>query len=196
MQELFKALSAFQKEVVNPTKDATNPHFKSNYVKIDGIIEAVKEPLSKHGLSYTQIFRVSEGVTYLVTRLNHVSGDFIESELPIQPDKSNIQGFGAAVTYLRRYSLESICGIAGEDDDDGEKAVKSNANVANKGQVKEAQKATAAQVNYLNNLLEQKYGDAIPAPIAAAVKGIAKTSASKKIEELEKELGIEKKNKK
>jgi len=42
--------------------------------------------------------------------------------------KQDPQGFGSALTYLRRYSLSAICGLYA-DDDDGNRA-SSNAEVA------------------------------------------------------------------
>ena len=37
--------------------------------------------------------------------------------------KMDSQGIGAAITYLRRYSLSAIVGVVCDDDDDGETAV-------------------------------------------------------------------------
>jgi hypothetical protein len=59
------------------------------------------------------------GVT---TLLGHSSGQWIESTFHVEPARFDAQGAGSAVTYLRRYSLMSILGIAAEDDD-GEGAV-------------------------------------------------------------------------
>lgn len=125
MNEIAKALVKFQKEVKNPVKDATNPHFKSKYVKLDGLLEVIKEPLANNGLCLLQRFENIDSVTNLTTVLLHESGELISSSIPISPDKSNIQGVGSAITYLRRYSIEVLCGICGTDDDDGNESVMS-----------------------------------------------------------------------
>ena len=111
MQEITKALVRFQGLVKNPQKNSKNPHFRSSYINLDGLLEAVKPELTECGLVLIQTFEIVDGITGLKTRLLHTSGESIDSFIPITPDKANIQGFGSCVTYLRRYSLESICGI-------------------------------------------------------------------------------------
>ena len=105
----------------NPVKNSTNPHFKNNYINLDGLLDAIKKPLSDNDLFFTQVMIEENEKAYLKTTLYHVSGESIESKIRIQPDKNNCQGLGSALTYLRRYSLEAICGIAGTNDDDGDR---------------------------------------------------------------------------
>lgn len=117
--ELFKALSAFQKEVKQPKKDADNPFFKSKYVPLENVVEVIHEAASKHGLSeitYPAQNDTSVGVGVIIT---HSSGQYVK--LPpvlLKPDKNTPQGIGAAITYARRYALSSAFGIASETDDD------------------------------------------------------------------------------
>jgi len=127
-KELNKALLKFQKEVKNPSKNAKNPHFRSNYINLDGLLEAVKPALDAAGLFLSQIFITEDGQTYLMTSLMHSSGESIDSKIPVSPEKASMQGLGSAITYLRRYSIESICGICGSDDDDGNAAVNTGYN--------------------------------------------------------------------
>jgi len=63
----------------------------------------------------------SIGNSSLTTRLQHVSGEFIESEIELLVDKNNMQGLGSAITYARRYSLAAMLNIS-QADDDGNKA--------------------------------------------------------------------------
>jgi hypothetical protein len=58
----------------------------------------------------------------MVTTLAHTSGQWVKSYLPLNPDKNNSQGMGAAITYLRRYALSAIVGVVCDEDDDGETA--------------------------------------------------------------------------
>jgi hypothetical protein len=59
----------------------------------------------------------------MVTTLAHTSGQWMKSYLPLNPSKNDSQGMGAAITYLRRYSLSAIVGVVCDEDDDGETAV-------------------------------------------------------------------------
>jgi hypothetical protein len=57
-----------------------------------------------------------------VNRLMHVSGEWLEEECLLPLDKNNAQGAGSAVTYARRYSLQSIAGVVADEDDDANAA--------------------------------------------------------------------------
>jgi len=104
-------------------KSATNPHFKSKYVALDGVIDAVAAPLRAEGIAIVQMTDVVDAQTILVTRLIHESGEWIGSRYPVHPVKADPQGEGSALTYARRYALMALVGIAPEDDD-GNAAVK------------------------------------------------------------------------
>lgn len=120
---LAKALSAFQGEVKQPLKDKANPFFKSKYVPLENVVEAVTETASKHGLSFIQ-YPLNDGERVGVTTLlMHESGEWIESE-PIfaKPQKNDPQGVGSTITYLKRYSLSAIFGITSDEDDDANSA--------------------------------------------------------------------------
>lgn len=122
--ELAKALSKFQGEVKQPKKDKTNPHFKSNFVSLDGVVAAITETASKYGLSFVQ-FPINNGEQVGVyTVIMHDSGEWIQSE-PVFTNlqKKDPQGVGAALTYMRRYSLSAVFGITSEIDDDAEGAM-------------------------------------------------------------------------
>jgi len=53
----------------------------------------------------------------VITRLMHTSGQWIESTLWLPVGKADAQGVGAAITYARRYALQSILGVPAADDD-------------------------------------------------------------------------------
>ena len=114
-------LAKAQAEIENPTKDAVNPHFRSKYATLDAGLNIVRSVLSKHGISITQPTRVENGVLMVDTRLAY-QGQWIASEYPVCPFLVKQQEMGSALTYSRRYSLFSLVGIAGEEDDDGNAA--------------------------------------------------------------------------
>lgn len=121
INELARALANFQAEVKDPTKDKDNPFFKSKYVALDGVLQAVRPVLSKNGLSVMQLPNSDTDKVSVITLLMHDSGQFIESEpFTVPLVKKDAQAVGSALTYARRYSLSAILGIAWDEDDDAE----------------------------------------------------------------------------
>lgn len=121
--ELAKALAAFHLEVKQPLKDKANPFFKSKYVPLENVVEAITDIAPKHGLSFMQYPINQENKVGIVTILIHSSGEYIETE-PIfaQPSKNDPQATGSVITYLKRYSLSAVFGITSDEDDDGNSA--------------------------------------------------------------------------
>lgn len=119
--KFWESFRKAQGAMKDPVKDATNPHFKSKFVTLKGVLDAVREPLHKNGISIVQTL---DGAN-VVTILRHDDGGGVESRIPVICAKANDpQAFGSALTYARRYAIAAICGIApADDDDDGEGAV-------------------------------------------------------------------------
>lgn len=124
ISEINKALAEFRKEVKQPLKDANNPFFKSKYVPLENVVEAIDDVAPKHGLSFTQ-WPVSDGNgnVGVSTMLLHSSGQYIEYDpVYMKPDKQTPQAIGSAITYSKRYSLSAVFGITSDEDDDGNQA--------------------------------------------------------------------------
>jgi len=121
IENLAKALAIFQSQVENPANTATNPYYKSKYAPLSEVLNVVRPVLSKNGLSILQNQITDEnGKLGVTTLLMHSSGEFIESDIIYAtPEKNTPQGLGSVSTYLRRYQISSVLGIASEDDDDG-----------------------------------------------------------------------------
>lgn len=123
-KELFIALAKAQGEFpASIEQTSTNPHFKSGYATLDDIVRKIRPILARNGLSITQEERMtSRGNVVLHTRL-HFEDQWTEVRAPIRPEKENIQGYGSALSYAKRYSLMSLLMITTSndpDDDDGE----------------------------------------------------------------------------
>lgn len=115
--ELAKALATAQGAMENASKDKLNPHFKSKYADLGSVWDAIREPLSKNGLSVVQLPCTDDGGKVQVTTLlMHASGQWIEATYSLRPTKDDPQGVGSAITYMKRYALAGI-GVAPEDDD-------------------------------------------------------------------------------
>lgn len=115
--ELALALNLAQSQMGGAVKDSANPFFKSSYADLTSVIKAIKQPFADNGLSYTQFPVSVDGRIGVATRLMHVSGQYIESEFALPVVKQDPQAAGSAITYARRYALQSIAGIPTADDD-------------------------------------------------------------------------------
>ena len=115
--ELFAALAKMQGEVENATKGSLNPHFKSKYADLAEVLNTVRPVLAANGLSVIQSPSFDGAVCHVTTTLAHSSGGYITGTMSCVPAKQDGQGVGSSTTYLRRYSLAAVCGIAQEDDD-------------------------------------------------------------------------------
>lgn len=120
--ELATALSKAQGEISNAIKNSANPHFKSRYADLAAIWDVIREPFAKNGLSVIQSFGVQfleKGGAVVTTKtlLMHSSGQWFRDEFPLRVAKDDPQAIGSATTYGRRYTLQAIGGVAGEDDD-------------------------------------------------------------------------------
>jgi hypothetical protein len=117
MKELLKSLHKAKTEIGKVTKNATNPHFKQSYADINALIETVEPILLNNGLLLLQTIKdgKQKSVIYHVE-----SGENIESEIDL-PTSGTAQAMGSAITYYRRYTLQSLLTLQAEDDD-GHKA--------------------------------------------------------------------------
>lgn len=128
--ELYKALAKFHTLPISIDKKGTNPMFKSKYAKLEDVLAAIKEPLKKAGLIFTQ---VPVGQCGLVTRVIHPeSGQWLEGYYQMKPDKETPQGYGSVLTYQKRYALVSTFGLNVDDDDDANGAMATTTQPVNK----------------------------------------------------------------
>jgi hypothetical protein len=118
IEKLAEALLRAQQEIRFAAKDSKNPHFKNNYADLESVIDAVKGPLNDNGIVFLQSPSPSDdGKLHLTTRLMHRSGQWMEDTAVAPLPKQDPQGFGSALTYLRRYSLSAVTGLYQSDDD-------------------------------------------------------------------------------
>ena len=115
--ELASALNKAQSEMSGAKKTAKNPFFKSNYANLEEVIHCIKEPFADNGLSFMQFPITTDGFAGVETIILHSSGEWVSNEFMLKCSKNDPQGMGSAITYARRYGLQSACGIPSEDDD-------------------------------------------------------------------------------
>lgn len=122
IDQLATALVKCQSEMNSALKGSVNPQFKSKYADLSSVWDAIREPLTKNGLSVVQTIDIVDSKTVLISILMHISGQWIRSCLPIKTDKDTCQGWGSGITYARRYALAALVGCV-QDDDDGNGAM-------------------------------------------------------------------------
>lgn len=128
IEQLVEALALAQGEIKSPTRNRSvsvatrqGGSYSFSYATLDAVIEAVRLPLSKNGLWFTQIMHHNpqENTYILDTRLLHKSGQWLACQNPLLWDgQGGNQQFGSALTFMKRYALSSLLGIAAEEDDD------------------------------------------------------------------------------
>jgi hypothetical protein len=113
MKAIAKKLHAAKLEIGKVSKNATNPHFKSRYTDINALLEAVEPILLKYDLVLLQ--PISDG--YVSTIIVDVeTGEQATSSI-VLPTQLDPQKLGSAITYFRRYTLQSLLALQAEDDD-------------------------------------------------------------------------------
>jgi hypothetical protein len=133
IKELATALNKAQDQMGGAVKSSVNPFFKASYSGLPEVIKAIKQPFCDNGLSYSQFPIFNDKCVGVETILMHSSGEWISSVLMLPMVKQDPQAAGSAITYARRYSLQSIAGIPSEDDDGNhasKPAKKSNIDIA------------------------------------------------------------------
>lgn len=132
MLSFFKALSAVQAEIEAPRKSGNNSHMKYKYTKLVDIHAVIRESFAGHGMWHFDVATLQnvEGspMPHMVvtTYVGHHEGGWISTSLPCPLDSEKgltvVQVMGKVNTYLRRYNLMNLLGLApsddtGEDDD-------------------------------------------------------------------------------
>jgi len=119
---IAKAFVEAQKEFGQVLKTADNPFFKSKYADLASVHDAVIDSLHNHNIALLQKTHECDNGVKIETIFMHESGEQISGGLLFVPaQQQDPQKYGSALTYARRYSLLSACGLPAEDDD-GNKA--------------------------------------------------------------------------
>jgi ERF superfamily len=117
LEALAAALATAQGQMTSAAKDAENPFYKSKYADLHSVWDACRVPLASNGLAVIQCPRADGAFVSVETLLIHRSGQWVRGLLTAEAKDASPQAIGSAVTYLRRYALQSFVGVAPEDDD-------------------------------------------------------------------------------
>jgi hypothetical protein len=131
-KNVYVALAAAQMEMEPVVKSAVNPAFKGEgkpkgtpYADLADVVVATLPALTKNGIAMYQYLTKIDGDRFMVTALVHGETESrIECPVELILGKMDMQGYKSACTYAKRIGLESVTGVAPEDDD-GNAAAKS-----------------------------------------------------------------------
>ena len=118
MKGIATALAKAQANMGKALKQSNNQHFRNKYADLGNVIDACLPALNEAGIALIQPTGEDEHGRYVETILIHgESGEHLSCRVPLVVAKNDMQGYGSAVTYARRYGLMAMAGIAPEDDD-------------------------------------------------------------------------------
>ena len=124
-EALINALSEMENVTANKVVKA---NFTSRYVSLDVLLDAVKAVLKRHGLIIRQSLVSDDGKVGIATSFLHKTGATFDcGRLMVKAENLNPQQVGSALTYIRRQSIQTACGISTDLDDDGSSASRSPA---------------------------------------------------------------------
>jgi hypothetical protein len=146
-KNVYMALAAAQADMGTVKKGSVNPAFKSKYADLADVVATVSPALNAQGIAFYATAIVIEGERYMRTVFAHGASDTqIHCDVPLIVTKNDMQGFKSATTYAKRIGLESLSGVAPEDDD---------ANAAVKAAPVFARKIGRAEMETLDDLLDR-----------------------------------------
>lgn len=121
------AFAAFKAEAVSVIKNklvTDGPLRGKSYAELFAVVDAVTPALSKHGFAHSwKVTKDEKDWIEVTCVLKHVLGHSDSATLGGPPDaggaKSAIQARASTISYLERYTLKAVCGVAerGEDTD-------------------------------------------------------------------------------
>lgn len=146
---IFTALCAAQADMGPVVKGAVNPHFRSKYADLADVMQVAIPALTAHGIAVFHVMeRDEDGKPCMTTILAHgESGTDIRCPVPLIVQKNDMQGMKSATTYAKRIGVESLTGIAPEDDD-GNAAAKAAPKEGNSNAAPKKMSAAEAKRNH------------------------------------------------
>lgn len=149
--KLTEALSKFQGSVQQPklnksvtVKTNGGGSYKFQYADLGACVAAAAPKLQENGLA---VFQTIQGQV-LVTTLSHTSGEFVNSQMPLNQQtlfSTSFQSIGSMITYMKRYAYCAILGLVADEDDDANAACGNSVQYHEKGQQAASTQQTASK---------------------------------------------------
>ena len=117
-KNIYMALCAAQAGMGRVVKGATNPAFKSKYADLADVVSVAIPALTEQGIAmFHMMVRDEQGAVMRTMLVHGASETSVSCDVPLIVNKNDMQGMKSATTYAKRIGLESLTGIAPEDED-------------------------------------------------------------------------------
>jgi len=162
VEAIFQAQIEMQSTLTDVGKDKEGYGYK--YASFDSIVQHIRPLLSAQGLGFIQTSTSNGDYIGVTTRLIHKSGEWVEDTFTMPlvtlAKMNNYQVAGSAITYLKRYGLSAIVGIAVDEDIDasGEQA-KPEPKQQHKKQESQSDRVSPLQLKELQILVNDSGAD-------------------------------------
>ncbi len=107
-------------KIVWQRDNGTDGSYSYKYSSLGEIIRSVSPALAKAGIARASGVKQDNQRVCVSTMLIHSSGQWLACELNFLVKSDDPKKIGSAISYGRRYGLSALCGIASEEDDDGD----------------------------------------------------------------------------
>jgi len=135
VESIYKKIFNVKKECVGISKDATNPHFKSQYATLGAVLSVTDPLLEANNLLWLdEVKDEDKDGLFLETTIINIEkeDDKMVIKMPLLLDKNDMQKLGSAITYSRRYQRITFLGLTVEDDDGNKASNRGNNSTAQK----------------------------------------------------------------
>jgi hypothetical protein len=179
---LYTALAKAQAEMSNVIKDSANPHFRSKFASLAAVRDVVIPALSAQGISIVQMpGNTEDGRVSIRTMLLHESGTLdcgtVATTVTVRGG-NEAQALGSALTYLRRYALSAIAGVAQEDDDGNASGP------SGRSQQRQRPRVPEYSAQHVKNALTHMFGDLSEEANRAEAEGMVRETTGFSIEDM------------
>ncbi len=177
MKNLYKALLQVQSQV--ETLPKTKQAHGYRFTPLDVILDYLRPKLKEAGLVVLQTVEDVDGAVAVKTTVIHAeSGEKMEALAVAPKERGNIrmspvQAMGSDITYLRRYSISPIFGIASDEDVDGDYLDKS------KPQKQAPKEPSTADLSKFLSYADAEAGKATDAEVFSGLRGEAEQAFGK-----------------
>jgi hypothetical protein len=158
-ESLAEALAAAQAEMTNVGKNAENSHYGNSYADLSAVRDAVIPHLANHGIACIQSVNgsaVEDSATIVTTiYFGAESLEVARCSVSLSAEKVKAPGIGKASSYLRRYQLAGLGGVA-QTDDPGDSDYAAEAKEAEEAE--KAQRLAQQQYNKAKRILHDEVG--------------------------------------
>jgi hypothetical protein len=159
---LIEKLFEFQSMGIKFIKESDNPFFGSKYASLEDMLTTLNPILKELRLVIVHFTEEVEQKNKVITQLINVDNekDKIQTSFLLLPDLEP-QKVGSAITYAKRYNIGQLLNIITDEDDDGNSSTPSKKTEPKKDNFsgKTTRPASEKQINYINNLLQDKEVD-------------------------------------